>query len=123
MRTARDNDLLLDLESVVVNGQRYAVKTDQNRIDSGAPIGSVARRRSPRRVSWTDHQAASRFRDGIPARTSLDVGVEDRGVSRRAPLSRLGTGEAAGSKRSKYKRVTERGGRALSVRSRSALYL
>src|SRR4051812_7695724 len=28
VRTSRDNDLSLDLESVVVNGQRYAVKAD-----------------------------------------------------------------------------------------------
>ena len=34
MRTDRNNDLIIDLESVVVNGQRYAVKTDANRVRS-----------------------------------------------------------------------------------------
>src|SRR6478735_7398523 len=29
VRAAPDNDLILDLESVVVNGQRYAIRTDQ----------------------------------------------------------------------------------------------
>jgi len=32
VRVARDNDLILDLESVVVNGQRYAIKSDANRL-------------------------------------------------------------------------------------------
>src|ERR1700730_61210 len=34
VRLARDNDLILDLESVVANGVRYAVKTDPNRVES-----------------------------------------------------------------------------------------
>jgi hypothetical protein len=38
VRVAPDNDLILDLESVVVNGQRYAVRADANRIE--APEGS-----------------------------------------------------------------------------------
>jgi hypothetical protein len=38
VRVAPDNDLVLDLESVVVNGQRYAVRADANRIE--APEGS-----------------------------------------------------------------------------------
>src|SRR5882757_1248122 len=48
VRVARDNDLILDLESVVVNGQRYAIKTDPNRVESqrdnsliGAIVGAV----------------------------------------------------------------------------------
>src|SRR5437016_3070233 len=32
VRRMNDNDLMLDLESVVVNGQRYAIKTEPNRI-------------------------------------------------------------------------------------------
>ena len=35
MRTARDNDLILDLESLTVNGHRYAVRTNRQRVDSG----------------------------------------------------------------------------------------
>ena len=34
VRTARDNDLILDVESVVVNGERYSLRTDPNRIES-----------------------------------------------------------------------------------------
>src|SRR6185369_1530025 len=40
-RTARDNDLILDMESVVVNGQRYAIRTEANRIESNDLIGSI----------------------------------------------------------------------------------
>jgi hypothetical protein len=39
VRVARDNDLILDLESVVVNGQRYALQTDANRIESQDSVG------------------------------------------------------------------------------------
>src|SRR5450755_1169128 len=34
VRVAQDNDLIVDLESVTVNGQRYAIKTDPNRAES-----------------------------------------------------------------------------------------
>src|SRR6202043_1165336 len=34
VRVAPDNDLILDLESVVVNGKRYAVRSDANRMES-----------------------------------------------------------------------------------------
>jgi hypothetical protein len=34
VRVARDNDLILDLESVTVDGQRYAVNADANRIEA-----------------------------------------------------------------------------------------
>jgi len=39
VRVARDNDLILDLESVAVNGQRYALQTAANRIESQDGIG------------------------------------------------------------------------------------
>src|SRR5579872_1294799 len=49
VRVAPDNDLILDLESVVVNGQRYAVRSDANRVESqrdnslvGAIVGAVS---------------------------------------------------------------------------------
>ena len=35
VRSARDNDLILDLESVTIGGHRYAVRTDRQRVDSG----------------------------------------------------------------------------------------
>src|ERR1051325_3042074 len=44
VRVAQDNDLILDLESVTVNGQRYAIKTDANRVESGRDnslVGSI----------------------------------------------------------------------------------
>src|SRR6185437_16061256 len=34
VRVARDNDLIIDFESVTVNGQRYAIKTNSNRQES-----------------------------------------------------------------------------------------
>lgn len=34
VRVARDNDLVLDLESVTVKGQRYAIETSGNRVES-----------------------------------------------------------------------------------------
>jgi hypothetical protein len=34
VRVGPNNDLILDLESVVVNGQRYAIKADTNRVGS-----------------------------------------------------------------------------------------
>src|SRR3954447_24902735 len=34
VRVERDNDLNLDLESVTVNGQRYAIRTDNNHVES-----------------------------------------------------------------------------------------
>jgi hypothetical protein len=41
VRVARDNDLLLDLDSVVVNGERYAIRTDPNRVESRSDYGIV----------------------------------------------------------------------------------
>jgi len=35
VRTARDGDLIVDLESVIAHGQRYAVAADAQRIDAG----------------------------------------------------------------------------------------
>jgi len=34
IRAAADNDLVIDLESVLVNGQRYGIRADANRIES-----------------------------------------------------------------------------------------
>src|SRR4029078_6732526 len=36
VRSARDNDLILDLESVTIGGHRYAVRADRQRVDSGS---------------------------------------------------------------------------------------
>ena len=42
-RTAPDNDLILDLESVTVNGQRYGVETDTQRVESRDGLGANRR--------------------------------------------------------------------------------
>lgn len=45
VRVARDNDLILDLDSVTVNGRRYAISTDANRIEANNrdTVGANAR--------------------------------------------------------------------------------
>jgi len=43
VRTARDGDLILDLESVVVNGQRYALASDAQRMESREGLGQNRR--------------------------------------------------------------------------------
>ena len=40
VREARDRDLILDLESVVIRGQRYAIRADAERIDSRSAVGA-----------------------------------------------------------------------------------
>jgi len=47
VRVARDNDLIIDLNSVTVNGQRFAMPTSQSRVESqpdlvGSIIGAVS---------------------------------------------------------------------------------
>jgi hypothetical protein len=46
VRVSRDNDLVLDLDSIEVHGERYRVRTDPNRIESdkglvGSIVGAV----------------------------------------------------------------------------------
>jgi hypothetical protein len=43
VRVARDNDLILDLESVTVNGQRYAIRADADRVQSKDSVGANRR--------------------------------------------------------------------------------
>jgi hypothetical protein len=86
VRVARDNDLVLDLESVTVRGERYAIETSENRVESrseesplvGAIIGAI-----------TGGQASGRYvriRRGTILNYRLErpliVGVPDRGESR-----------------------------------------
>jgi hypothetical protein len=85
VRVARDNDLILDLESVVVNGQRYAIKTEPNRVESqrdnslvGAIVGAVSGGQYTGRAVRIPRNAVVSFRLGRP----LDMGVVDRGVTR-----------------------------------------
>jgi hypothetical protein len=44
VRVAADNDLILDIDSVVVNGRRYSMTTDPNRVESAKDrsiVGSI----------------------------------------------------------------------------------
>jgi hypothetical protein len=85
VRVARDNDLILDLESVVANGVRYAVKTDPNRAESrrddslvGAIVGAIRGGEVRGRAVKIPRDSVISFR----LERSLDVGVPDRGVMR-----------------------------------------
>jgi hypothetical protein len=85
VRGSQRGDLLLDMESVVVNGQRYAVRTDPNRVVGtsgyddpiGSIVGAITGGHVGRDVRIPRNQAIT-FRLGRP----LDVGVPDRGVTR-----------------------------------------
>lgn len=82
VRTARDNDLILDLESVTINGHRYALKTDRQRVDSGSDnlIGQILG------AIDGDHGRYVRLRPGTQLGFRLDrplyVDVADLGVMR-----------------------------------------
>ena len=85
VRVARDNDLILDLESVVVNGQRYAVKTDPNHVESqhddslvGGIIGAISGGQARGRSVRIPRDSVVSFRLEHP----LDIGVPDRGRDR-----------------------------------------
>jgi hypothetical protein len=85
VRVEPDNDLILDLESVMVNGQRYAIKTDQNRVESqrdnslvGAIVGAVNGGNVRGRAVRIPRDSVVSFRLDRP----LDMGVADRGVDR-----------------------------------------
>ena len=82
VRTARDNDLVLDLESVSIGNHRYAVRTDRTRVDSGNNdlvgqiVGAINGYRG-RYVRLQDGTALA-FRLTQP----LDVDISDLGVMR-----------------------------------------
>jgi hypothetical protein len=85
VRVARDNDLILDLESVVVRGQRYAVRTEPRRVESGRDdsliggiIGALDGGEVRGRVVRIPRNSVVTFRLERP----LDVGVRDRGSIR-----------------------------------------
>jgi hypothetical protein len=85
VRVARDNDLVLDLESVSVNGQRYAIRTDTARIESerdnslvGSIIGAINGGQVQGRAVRVPGGTVLNFRIQRP----LDMGVADRGVMR-----------------------------------------
>jgi len=85
VRVARDNDLILDLESVTVNRQRYAIKADVNRVEArkddgivGAIIGAIDGGQFKGRAVRIPRDSVVTFRLQRP----LEVGVPDRGSDR-----------------------------------------
>jgi len=84
VRTAQDNDLTVDLESVTVNGQRYAIKTVPNRAESnrddslvGAVVGAMGGETRGHAIRIPRNTVIN-FR----VRRPLDVAVPDRGRDR-----------------------------------------
>jgi len=85
VRTARDNDLILDLESVVAEGQRYAIRTDPKRIESrhddslvGSIVGAINGGEARGRAVRLPRDTVITFRLQRP----LEMGVVDRGIMR-----------------------------------------
>jgi len=85
VRVARDNDLILDLDSVTVNGQRYAIGTDPNRVQSardysvvGSILGAINGGEVQGRAVRLPRGSLVTFRLDRP----LDMGIADRGVDR-----------------------------------------
>jgi hypothetical protein len=85
VRVARDNDLFLDLDSVQVNGQRYGLKTDPNRVESqrdnsivGAIVGAIQGGEVRGRTVKIPRDSVVTFRLERP----LEMGVADRGYDR-----------------------------------------
>lgn len=85
VRVMRDNDLVLDLESVDVNGQRYAIQTDKNHVEAqrdnslvGSILGAISGGEAQGRAVRIPRNAVLNFR----IQTPLLVGVADRGVDR-----------------------------------------
>ena len=82
VRSARDNDLVLDMESVVVNGRRYALSADPNRIASndivGSIVGAISGGHIRGRGVLVPRGTAMTFRLERP----LMMGVADRGIMR-----------------------------------------
>ncbi len=85
VRVARDNDLILDLDSVMVNGQRYAVRTDATRVESqrddsivGSILGAINGGEARGRAVRIPRDSVVTFR----LERGLDMGVADRGYTR-----------------------------------------
>jgi hypothetical protein len=85
VRVAPDNDLIIDMESVVVNGQRYALRSEPNRQQSqqdnslvGAIVGAIQGGQARGRAIRIPRDSVLTFR----LEHALDVGVADRGVDR-----------------------------------------
>ena len=94
VRNSRNNELILDMESIDVNGQRYAVQTDPNQIvgtaGSDGVIGSIIGGISGKRVRGPNVRIPRNQVDDLPATASSRRrrGRSGRGA-RRLSLSRL----------------------------------
>jgi hypothetical protein len=80
-RGSSDTEMIVDLDSVTVEGQRYAVKTEPNQVEArggliGSIVGAIAGSRGP--VIRLPRDTVLTFRLDRP----LDVDVPDRGVDR-----------------------------------------
>ena len=82
VRSARDNDLILDLESVTIGGHRYAVRTDRQRVDSGNNnlIGQIVGAINGDHERYVRLQSGTQL--GFRLDQPLDVDVSDLGVTR-----------------------------------------
>jgi hypothetical protein len=85
VRVMRDNDLVLDLESVTVNGRRYGIRTDATHVESqrdnsllGTIVGAINGGQAQGRAVRIPRDSVLSFR----VQTPLDVDVPDRGVDR-----------------------------------------
>ena len=85
VRVEPDNDLIIDLESVNVNGNRYAVRTNANRQESrrddsivGAIVGAIQGGQARGRSVHIPRDSVLTFRLQRP----LEMGVADRGIDR-----------------------------------------
>jgi hypothetical protein len=85
VRVAPDNDLAIDVESVIVDGQRYAVRTEKTRQESrkddsfvGAIVGAIQGGEVRGRAVRIPRDSVLTFRIQQP----LVMGVADQGVDR-----------------------------------------
>jgi hypothetical protein len=85
VRTTSDNDLIIDLESVTANRQRYAIKTDAKRIESqrddslvGGIVGAISGGQGRGQVVRVPRDSVVTFR----VQRALEMGVPDRGTTR-----------------------------------------
>ena len=85
VRATSDNTLIIDLESVVANGQRYAIKTDAKRIESqrddsliGGIVGAISGGEGRGRAVKVPRDSVVTFR----VQRALEMGVPDRGSTR-----------------------------------------
>lgn len=87
VRVAPDNDLVIDVDSVLVNGQRYGMRTDPNRVESqrdlvGSIVGAVTGNEVRGRAVHIHPDTILNFRIDRP----MEMGVADRDHGNRPNL-------------------------------------